>query len=234
MKKGESITIYYRAWNMESGDIRTGDVANHTCQWSKDGGTPYTLANAPQEIGNGFYKVTLSASDTNCSTGLLSVTSSTAKTIISTEIWGFTEGGSAPTAAQVSAAVWNESSRTLTASPTDVSGLATASSVSTLQTKVEAIPTTAAPTAATVAAAVWNQSSRTLTASPTDVSSLATSSDLADVKDTVDKILGVSSYFTIEENTLQTYDESGTELQAYTLTVDTKGNITGIEPTAEE
>lgn len=185
MKKGESITIYYRAWNMESGDIRTGDVANHTCQWSKDGGTPYTLANAPQEIGNGFYKVTLSASDTNCSTGLLSVTSSTTKTIISTEIWGFTEGGSAPTAAQVSAAVWNESSRTLTASPTDVSAL-------------------------------------------------ATSSDLADVKETVDKILGVSSYFTIEENTLQTYDESGTELQAYTLTVDTKGNITGIEPTAEE
>lgn len=234
MIKGESVTVTYEAWSNATNDIVTGDVANHTCQWTKDGGTPYTLASTPLEVGNGVYKITLSATDTNCKFGTLIVTSSTQHVMVCSRCYAFQEGGSAPTAEQVSAAVWNESSRTLTASPTDVSGLATASSISTLQSKVEAIPTTAAPTAATVAAAVWNQSSRTLTASPTDVSSLATSSDLADVKDTVDKILGVSSYFTIEENTLQTYDESGTELQAYTLTVDTKGNITGIEPTAEE
>ena len=234
MKKGESVTVTYQAWDTSNNSHKTGDVSNHTCQWSKDGGTPYTLAGTPLEVGGGNYKITLSATDTNCKLGTLIVTSSTQYVVIVSEIFVFSEGGSAPTAAQVSAAVWNESSRTLTASPTDVSGLATASSISTLQTKVEAIPTTAAPTAATVAAAVWNESSRTLTASPTDVSALATSSDLADVKNTVDKILGVSSYFTIEENTLQTYDENGTELQAYTLTVDTKGNITGIEPTAEE
>lgn len=72
-----------------------------------------------------------------------------------------------PSASANASAVWGASTRTLTASPTDISGLATASSISALQTSVNAIPTTAAPTKSEIAAEVWGTSSRTITGTVT-------------------------------------------------------------------
>ena len=51
------------------------------------------------------------------------------------------EGISVPTAAQNASAVWGASARTLTASPTDISSLATASELATVQSGVSAIQT---------------------------------------------------------------------------------------------
>lgn len=100
-----------------------------------------------------------------------------------------------PSAASNASAVWGAVTRTLTASPTDISGLATASSISTLQTSVDAIPTTAAPTAASVASAVWGADSRTITGDVTvestqaatfvTASGFATPSDVTAAKDAI-------------------------------------------------
>ena len=111
------------------------------------------------------------------------------------------------TAAPTAQTIWEYATRSLTASPTDISGLATASALSTLQTSVNAIPTTSAPTAQNIweyssrtltsggggnsgitAADVWSYTTRSLTASPTDISGLATASAVSSMQGDVTAI----------------------------------------------
>lgn len=110
-----------------------------------------------------------------------------------------------PNASANATAVWGATTRTLTASPTDISGLT--SSLSTLQTSVNAIPTTSAPTAQNIweyssrtltsggggnsgitAADVWSYTTRSLTASPIDISGLATASAVSSMQGDVTAI----------------------------------------------
>lgn len=65
------------------------------------------------------------------------------------------------------------------------------------------------------------------TTRPTDLSGLATAADLADVKDWAAKVLGLAGDFTISGTTLTATNPDGTTT-AYTLTLDTDGNITAI------
>lgn len=237
MLKNTACTITYVCWNSGTGGVMTGDVTNHTVTWSKDGGTPATCTNSPAEIGGGVYKVALTATEANCDLGTLIVSSSTSAAVvpplqfvfhdaslykadvsgIPSSVWSnstrtlTSSSGGGATAAEV----WSYSGgRTLTSSPTDISGLATASNLSTLQTtangikaKTDNLPSspaavgsamtltsaydaakTAAPTASANASAVWGASTRTLTASPTDVSGLATSSALSSVANDVSAV----------------------------------------------
>lgn len=212
LPKSTAQTITYHVWNKDNGSLLTGDVTNHTCTWSKDGGTPASCSGTPAELGGGVYKIALSATETNCNLGTLIVTSSNTSAVIPPSEFCFeSSSGGGATAADV----WGYTGgRTLTASPTDISGLATASNLSTLQTtangikaKTDNLPSspaavgsamtltsaydaakTAAPTASANASAVWGASTRTLTASPTDVSGLATSSALSSVASNVSAV----------------------------------------------
>ena len=162
--------------------------ANATAVW---GATTRTLTASPTDVSG------LASSISTLQTAVAAIPTTAAPT--AQNIWEYSSrtltsstGGGGATAQEV----WEYSgARTLTASPTDVSGLATASALSTLQTSVNAIPTTSAPTAQNIweyssrtltsggggnsgitAADVWGYSERTLTASPTNVSGLATAS----------------------------------------------------------
>ena len=159
--------------------------ANATAVW---GATARTLTASPTDVSG------LASSISTLQTAVAAIPTTAAPT--AQNIWEYSSrtltsstGGGGATAQEV----WEYSARTLTASPTDISGLA--SSLSTLQTSVSAIPTTSAPTAQNIwefssrtltsggggnsgitAADVWEYSDRTLTASPTNVSGLATAS----------------------------------------------------------
>lgn len=169
---------------------------------SKDGGAFAQTTNSPSEIGGGVYKVTLTSTEAQFSTLIYKPICTDAQE----NVYIIEAEPSIPTASENATAVWGASARTLTASPTDISSLATASAVSTLQTSVNAIPTTAAPTAQNIweyssrtltsstggggatAQEVWEYATRTLTASPTDISGLATASALSSVASNVSAV----------------------------------------------
>ena len=263
MLKNTACTITYTCWNSGTGAVMTGDVTNHTATWSKDGGTPATCTNSPVEIGGGVYKIALTATEANCDLGTLIVSSSTSAAVvpplqfvfhdaslykadvsgIPASVWSNSSRTLTSGAGATAADVWGYTGgRTLTSSPTDISGLATASNLSTLQTTANAIKAktdnlpaspaavgsamtltsaydaakTAAPTAASVASAVWGATTRTITAIPSTV---------ADLLNQIHALLGD---WTMGETTLTTTEGS------YTLTRDTRGNITAIEPATEE
>ena len=160
MLKNTACTIVYTTWNDATGNVMTGDVTNHTATWSKDGGTPATCTNSPVEIGGGAYKIALTATETNCDLGTLIVSSSTTDAVIPPQVYVFHDASLYKAdVSGIPASVWSNSSRTLTSSagasaadiwsysggrtltssPTDISGLATASNLSTLQTTASAI-----------------------------------------------------------------------------------------------
>jgi hypothetical protein len=78
--RGISTTITYKAWNTATQTGQTGDAGNHTLVWIKDG-TPSTPTNSPVEVdavnAPGLYKLALTASETDCSSGVLAGKSST-------------------------------------------------------------------------------------------------------------------------------------------------------------
>lgn len=144
MLKGTAYTITYVAWDTSTGGLKTGDVTNHTCAWQKDNSTPATCTNSPAEVGGGVYKITLTSTETNCDFGTLTVTSSDSSVVIAPLQIVFHDASQYKAdVSGIPASVWSNSSRTLTASPTDISSLATASAVSTLQSSVSglSIPT---------------------------------------------------------------------------------------------
>ena len=148
------------------------------------------------------------------------------------EVWEYTTrtltsgGGSGGATAQE---VWEYSgNRTLTASPTDISGLATASAlsgvasnVSAVKAKTDNLPSSPAatsdiPTAATISGAVWSETTRTITGIPSTV---------ADLLNQIHALLGD---WTMGSTTLVTPEGN------YTLTRDEDGNITKITPASTQ
>ena len=219
MLKNTATTVNYTVYNTSTGAVVTGDVSNHTAKISKDGGTLTTCANSPTELGNGTYKITLTATECNCSTAQLVVVSSTTDTHIPPVLLAFEAAPSIPTAAQNASAVWGATTRTLTASPTDISGLATSSAVAALQTSVNAVPT-----APDNASAVWAAGTRTLTASPTDLTTVIAALT------TITALLG---RWSIMDDTLTIYADDGiTVLGTYTVTRDVTCVVTGIQESA--
>lgn len=73
--------VTYRAWDTSANAPKTGDVANHTLRWIKDG-TSSATTNTPTEVdatnAPGIYKVTLTSTETDCLFGVLAGKSSTA------------------------------------------------------------------------------------------------------------------------------------------------------------
>jgi|GEM_PF-4701320 len=83
--RGVSMTIHYVAVDATTNMGKTGDAANHTLRWIKDG-TPLVPTNSPVEVDAtncpGIYKLTLTASETDCNIGTLGGKSSTANVSI--------------------------------------------------------------------------------------------------------------------------------------------------------
>ncbi len=83
--RGQSITITYIAWDTNANVGKSGDVANHTLRWVKDG-TSSAPSNSPSEIdatnAPGAYKIALSSAECTCHTGVLVGKSSTANVSI--------------------------------------------------------------------------------------------------------------------------------------------------------
>lgn len=79
--RGQSIVVTYVAWDTVNNVGKTGDVANHTLRWIKDG-TAAAPTNAASEIDAtnvpGVYKITLTTAECTCDSGTLAGKSSTA------------------------------------------------------------------------------------------------------------------------------------------------------------
>lgn len=78
--RGQSIVVTYVAWDTVNNVGKTGDVANHTLRWIKDG-TAAAPTNAASEIDAtnvpGVYKITLTTAECTCDSGTLAGKSST-------------------------------------------------------------------------------------------------------------------------------------------------------------
>ena len=72
--RGIAMTIAYVAWDTSANAGKTGDVANHTLRWIKDG-TSTVPTNSPAEVDSvnapGIYKIALTASEADCDIGIL-------------------------------------------------------------------------------------------------------------------------------------------------------------------
>ena len=71
--------IHFRAWDTSANVGKTGDAANFTLVWDKDG-TPAAPTNAPAvEVAGsgGVYRLLLTATETDCENGNISGVSST-------------------------------------------------------------------------------------------------------------------------------------------------------------
>lgn len=94
--RGKSITVEYYAWDVTNGIPKTGDAANHTLKWVKDG-TSATATNAGAEVdatnAKGLYKVVLTAAECNCDFGTLHGVSSTSGVYITPVKVPFETGG---------------------------------------------------------------------------------------------------------------------------------------------
>jgi hypothetical protein len=79
--RGQALTVTYVAWDTSANAGKTGDVANHTLRWIKDG-TSAAPTNSPAEVdatnAPGVYKLTLTATECNAWAGVLCGKSSTA------------------------------------------------------------------------------------------------------------------------------------------------------------
>lgn len=83
--RGQSVVLTYIAWDTNANVGKTGDVANHTLRWIKDG-TSSAPTNSPSEIdatnAPGAYKLTMTTAECTCDTGTLAGKSSTANVSI--------------------------------------------------------------------------------------------------------------------------------------------------------
>jgi len=97
--------VCYIAWNTSTNAYVTGDVANHTLYWTKDG-TASAVSNSPAEVDAthfpGLYKLTLTSTETDCIEGVLGGKSSTSNVILLPTMVGFDYlNTSAPTTAGI-------------------------------------------------------------------------------------------------------------------------------------
>ena len=83
--RGQTITLSYIAWDNGANAGKTGDVANHTLKWIKDG-TAATPTNSPAEVDSanapGVYKLTLTGTECTCDFATLAGKSSTASIVV--------------------------------------------------------------------------------------------------------------------------------------------------------
>jgi len=83
--RGQTITIEYYAWDTAANVYKTGDVANHTLRWTKDG-TASAPTNSPAEVDAtnkpGAYKLVLTGTEATCDIGILGGKSSTANIVL--------------------------------------------------------------------------------------------------------------------------------------------------------
>ena len=83
--RGTAHTIEYWAFDTTAKTGKTGDVANHTLRWIKDGVSAAPF-NAPAEVDAtncpGLYKLALTAAECTCDRGVLHGKSSTANVVI--------------------------------------------------------------------------------------------------------------------------------------------------------
>ena len=82
---GVGVTLQYIAWNTSTNAYVTGDSANHTLRWVKDG-TSSATTNSPSEVDStnapGVYKVVLTTTETSCQVGTLAGKSSTSNVVL--------------------------------------------------------------------------------------------------------------------------------------------------------
>jgi hypothetical protein len=62
MAKNEAVTVIYTAWDTAANEPKTGDVANHTIRYVKDGVAATAVA-SPVEVEHGEYKLNLAADE---------------------------------------------------------------------------------------------------------------------------------------------------------------------------
>lgn len=90
-------TIAYYAIDTSTNTGKTGDVANHTLRWVKDG-TAAAPTNSPAEVDAtncpGLYKIALTATETDCKIGTLHGKSSTADIVITPQQFEFVSAAS--------------------------------------------------------------------------------------------------------------------------------------------
>lgn len=83
--RGQSVVLTYIAWDTSANVGKSGDVANHTLRWIKDGAAS-APTNSPSEVdatnAPGAYKLTLTTAECTCDTGTLVGKSSTANVSI--------------------------------------------------------------------------------------------------------------------------------------------------------
>lgn len=79
--RGKQFVAYYGAWDTSANTWKTGDSANHSMSWVKDG-TRSATTNAAAEVDAtntpGQYKVTITATEADCTSGMIAGKSSTA------------------------------------------------------------------------------------------------------------------------------------------------------------
>lgn len=82
---GQSVTLQYVAWDTAANAGKTGDNANHTLRWVKDG-TSAATTNSASEVDStnapGIYKITLTATECQCQSGTLCGKSSTSGVVV--------------------------------------------------------------------------------------------------------------------------------------------------------
>src|SRR5256885_7747316 len=83
--RSQSVTISFVAWDTSVNAGKTGDNANFTLKWIKDG-TASTPTNASSEVDStnapGVYKITLTGTECTCDVGTLSGKSATSGVVI--------------------------------------------------------------------------------------------------------------------------------------------------------
>jgi hypothetical protein len=83
--RGIAHTIEFVVWDTSANAGKTGDNANLTLRWGKDG-TNAAPTNASSEVDStnkpGLYKVTLTTTETDCNVGVLGGKSSTANVVV--------------------------------------------------------------------------------------------------------------------------------------------------------
>lgn len=83
--RGQTIVLTYTAWDTVALAPKTGDVANHTLRWIKDG-TSAVPTNSSAEVdatnAPGEYKITMTTTECTCNTGKLCGKSSTTGVVI--------------------------------------------------------------------------------------------------------------------------------------------------------
>lgn len=92
-ERNVAMTVEFLVWDTNANTPKTGDSANITLRWVKDGTSAALTSGTVTEIDAtncpGLYKCDLSSSETNCKVGMLHGKSSTANTYIMPVEFGF-------------------------------------------------------------------------------------------------------------------------------------------------